>query len=258
MTKKNIHQLSTVNNAISLLGLFLRYDSIGLIDIEKELDISKTAAFRLAATMADRGILYKDEKTKLYYPGPLLFQLIRKYQQKDIVTLAQPYIGELANQTNESVYLSIRTGYNYMYLIGVESTYPVKVTIPLSDEMDLYIGAAGKLHLAFMSSAEINYYFKRTKLQSFTPNSLTVEQVKEQIAQIKKDKYSTSFGERISDAGGIAAPIWDLLPEPIATLGIYFPMTRIDSERKQKLTNLVIQYAEKISILVKDNQEIPN
>lgn len=250
-TGKTVHKLNTVNNAISLLSLFLNYDSIGLVDIEKEIGISKTAAFRLVSTMSDRGMLHKDEKAKLYYPGPLLFQLIRKYQVNDVVTLAQPYIKELAEQTNESVYLSIRTGNTYIYVAGEESTYPLKVTSPFGDSIELHTGAAGKLHMAFMSTADISSYFNRTTFQSYTSKSLTLEQLKEQLLQIKEDKYSKSLGERISDAGAVAAPIWNFENDLIATIGIYYPMTRLDEEQEKLYTNLVIKYADKISTLVK-------
>ena len=57
---KTVHRLSTVDKAISLLSLFLKYDTVGLVEIEQELAISKTAAFRLASTLTDRGFLVKN------------------------------------------------------------------------------------------------------------------------------------------------------------------------------------------------------
>ena len=247
-SNKTVHRLNTVNNAISLLTLFLKYESVGLVDIEQEIGISKTAAFRLVVTMGDRGLLVKDEKTKRYYPGPLLFQLVRKSQVSDVVTISQPFVQELANLTNESVYISIRTGNKYIYLSGIDSTQPVKVTIPFGDETDLYFGAAGKLHMAFMSSSDIDTYFKRTVLKPFTPETPTdSKQLQEKLAQIRKVGYSISLGERMSDSGAIAAPIWNQGEEPVATLGIYLPMTRMNSEKQQELTNFVIDYASKIS-----------
>lgn len=114
-SKQTTQRLSTVDNAMSLLALFLKYESLGLIDIERETGVSKTAAFRLATTMADRGFLVKDVKTKQYHLGPILFQLVYKLQVNDIVAISEPFIQELANLTNESVYLSIRSGYSYIF-----------------------------------------------------------------------------------------------------------------------------------------------
>ncbi|WP_342514592.1 IclR family transcriptional regulator [Sporosarcina sp. FSL K6-1522] len=251
---KTIHQLNTVNNAISLLTLFLKRDAIGLVEIEQELGISKTAAFRLVVTMTDRGMLVKDEKTKRYHPGPLLFQLVRKFQVNDVVTVSQPFVQELATLTNESVYISIRTGNKYIYLSGIDSPQLLKVTIPFGDETDLYFGAAGTLHMAFMSPADLDVYFKRTEFKSFTPKTLTDStQLQEKLAHIRDVGYSTSLGERMSDSGAVAAPIWDQGEEPVATIGVYLPMTRMTSDKQQELTNLVVQYANKISAELRED-----
>lgn len=258
-SKKTIHRLSTVDNAMSLLSLFLKYESIGLMDVEREMGISKTAAFRLAVTMADRGFLVKDAKTKQYYPGPILFQLVRKFQVNDIITVSNPFIQELAELTNESVYLSIRSGNKYIFLTGIESMYPVKVTVPFGDEIDLYLGAAGKLHMAFMSSADIDTYFKRTELEYFASNKLAdSNQLRELLAQIREAGYSISPGEAYADSAGIAAPIWGLGEEPAASLCILIPMARLTPEKQSEFIKLVKEYSDKISADFKKKQETIN
>lgn len=247
-TKKTIHRLSTVDNAISLLTLFLKYESIGLMDVERELGISKTAAFRLAVTLSDRGFLVKNAKTKQYVPGPILFQLVRKFQVNDIITISNPYIQELANLTSETVYLSIRSGNKYMFLTGIDSIFPVKVSSHFGDEIDLYMGAAGKLHMAFMSSADIETYFKRTDSDYFTSNDTAdSKQLLEELATIQEAGYSTSLGEAYADSGGIVAPVWGQGEEPAAALGIFFPMTRLTPEKQQEFIKLVLNYSNKIS-----------
>ncbi|MFS0574290.1 IclR family transcriptional regulator [Sporosarcina sp. 179-K 3D1 HS] len=253
-SNKTVHRLNTVNNAISLLTMFLKYESIGLVEIEQEIGISKTAAFRLVATMADRGVLVRDNKTKRYHPGPLLFQLVQKSQVSDVVSVAQPFIQEMAELTDESIYLSIRSGNKYIYLSGIDSNQLVKVTIPFGDEIDLHLGAAGNCHLAHMAPSDIDSYLKRTVLEPFTPNTITdTQQMKERLASIREAGYSFSLGERMSDSGAFAAPIWDHSDEPVATIGIYFPMTRINEEKQGLYIDMVKKYAEKISAEIRNN-----
>ncbi|MFA8439182.1 IclR family transcriptional regulator [Pueribacillus sp. YX66] len=251
--RKSPNQLNTVNNAISLLRMFLSSESISLTDVEKELNISKTTAFRLVTTMAERGLLYKNDKTKRYSPGILLFQLIRKYQKYDIVAISDRYIEELATKTDESVYLTIRSGYNYLFLTGRESTQMLKVTTPLGDEYSLYVGAAGKLHLAFLSDNEINQYFEKVEYKKYTSATLTKKQLRDELKQIRKQRYSLSKGERISDAIGIAVPIFDSNEFIVATIGIYFPETRYSKKIEQKYIKELQQYARKIQQRMLDN-----
>ena len=247
-SKQTTQRLSTVDNAMSLLALFLKYESLGLIDIERETGVSKTAAFRLATTMADRGFLVKDVKTKQYHLGPILFQLVYKLQVNDIVTISEPFIQELANLTNESIYLSIRSGYSYIFLSGVNSNYPVKVTSPFGDELELHLGAAGKLHMAYMAASHLKQYFKKTKLKTYNPTiSMNEQLIQKELEQIKEKGYSVSLGEAFPDSAGFSVPLWGLGEEPIAALSILLPMTRITTEKQHELINLLLTYSKQIS-----------
>lgn len=247
-TNKTVHRLSTVDKAISLLSLFLKYETVGLVEIEQELSISKTAAFRLASTLTDRGFLVKNNETKTYQPGPIIFQIVNKFQSNDITSIANPYIQALANMTNETVYLSIRTGNKFIFLSGVESTQPLKVTSPLGEEMDLYYSAVGKLHMAYMSKKDLSTYFKRTTFEKYTDTTLIDSQTLiDELTEIRKLGYSVSHGERISDFIGFAAPVWGFGEEPIAALTLLLPISRSTDTLKPQLINQLCDTAHDIS-----------
>lgn len=246
-TPKTVHRLSTVDNAISLLTLFLKYKSIGLVDIERELNISKTAAFRLAVTLTDRGFLLKDASSKLYRPGPVMFQIVNRFNAPNIVEISKPYMQQLADEIGESIYLSIRSGNKFIYLSGIESKHVLKVASPLGEEIDLYFGAAGKIHMSYMSPKDLDTYFKRTSFESFTVTTPNIDTLKKQLDKTRLDGYAWSFGERIHDFGGIAAPIWGGAQEPVAVLAIYLPLSRYNEEIKGIMQNTVCDYAKQIS-----------
>ncbi|WP_050616108.1 IclR family transcriptional regulator [Bacillus testis] len=250
---KTVHRLNTVDNAISLLSLFLKYDTIGLMDIEKETGISKTAAFRLAVTLADRGILIKDAKTKLYSPGPLLLQIVRRSQTNDIVTIAQSYLQELAEITKESVYLSIRSGNKYIYLSGIDSNQFLKVSIPCGDELDLHFGAAGKLHMAYMADSDIDTYFKRNNIG--TLGGKNTDHFRNQLEAIKQRGYSLSLGESYAESSGIVTPIWGMGEEPAATIGIYLPTSRLTSTLEQRFIDLALTFSKRIGKEIKNRHQ---
>ena len=247
-SNKTTHRLSTVDNAMSLLALFLKYESVGLMDIERETGVSKTAAFRLAATMVDRGFLVKDVRTKRYYPGTILFQLVQKFQMNDIVKVSEPYMQELAQLTNESVYISIRSGNNYIHLGGIPSPYPVKVTSSIGDEIPLHIGAAGKIHMAHMAPSDYENYIKRAGLKTYTPDTITdPDLVSQELERVKEKGFALSLGEGFPDSGGISAPIWGFGEEPAASLSILMPLTRLTNEKQKELIDLIMKYSSQIT-----------
>ncbi|MFF5994592.1 IclR family transcriptional regulator [Lysinibacillus sp. KU-BSD001] len=244
---KTVHRLSTVDNAISLLTLFLKYQSLGLVDIERELQISKTAAFRLAATLTDRGMLLKNTANKTYEPGPIIFQIVNRFHSPDIVSIARPHMEELTAITKESVYLSIRSGNKFIFLSGIESEHALKVTTPLGEEYDLYYGAVGKLHMSYMSPKDLQTYFNRTAYVQHTERTLDIELLKQQLSTIKQNGYAWSLGERADGMIGVAAPIWGKGDEPIAALTILLPLSRFKNENKNEMEALLKEYTAKIS-----------
>src|SRR5699024_4974055 len=70
------------------------------------------------------------------------------------------------------------------------------------------------------------------------------KQLSEDLARIREYGYSVSLGERESESGGVAVPIWGQEEEPTAVLGIYLPLTRM---RQQKLVKLAMEYADQIA-----------
>lgn len=245
---KKTHRLSTVDKATSLLALFLKYDYIGLVEIENELGISKTAAFRLASTLADRGFLLKNNEAKTYQPGPILFQIVHKYESNDLPSLVQPFVEQLAHHTSESVYLAIRTGKTFTFLSGIESTHPLKVTNSLGIEAELYCSASGKLYLAFMSEKERNQYLKQVKFTPYTPTTITNKNdLLLELEKIRKNGYSLSNAERADDCIGIAAPIFGFEQEPLACISLLLPISRYNPSESDDLIQQVRAVAKQAS-----------
>lgn len=241
---KNTHRLSTVDRATSLLALFLKYNEIGLVEIEKELGISKTAAFRLASTLTDRGFLAKNNETKTYQPGPVLFQIVHKYESDDLPSIVQPFIEKLASQTNESIYLAIRTGETFTFISGIESTHPLKVTNPLAIEDELYCSASGKVYLSYMAEKDLAQYLKKVELKRFTNTTITnKKQLQLELEKIRQNGYAIGNAERVDDCIGIAAPIFGHGPEPVACISLLLPISRYNPLENAELIKQVCNAA---------------
>lgn len=218
------------------------------MDIEREIGISKTAAFRLAATMTARGLLVKDARTKQYRIGPLFYQIARNNPSGDLVTVAQRFIHDLVALTEETVALTVRTEYEWVVLDAVESGQAVRVWYAPGKRNPLYVGSPGKLHLAYLPTAEQARFFQSVELKQVGPNTITdPEKLKAELNEIRESGYSFSNDEGNNGAAGISAPIWDSAPEPLATLTVMFPVARMTPSKLAQLIEQVPEYARRIS-----------
>lgn len=236
---------------MSLMSLYLQYESLSLTDVERELRLSKTAAFRLAATLEEQKYLIKDKRTKRFFLGPVIFQLVRKHQKEDLIGLVQDLIQELVTESGETANISIRTGEGYSHISVTEGAHLMKVSWSNTASLSykhLHAGSAGKLLLAYMSPSEQEDYLKNNKLKAFTDKTITKrdEMIKE-ITRIREQGYSTSIEEAELGIAGISAPIWGISREPLAALSIFLPVTRLIPNKEQELTELVKKYAQKMS-----------
>ncbi len=95
-----------------------------------------------------------------------------------------------------------------MYIDKVESQSPLRYSVSLGEQRELYSSAAGKLLLAFMSKPRRDAYLDQNPLVQFTPATITsrAELVK-QLEQIRKQGFSFSAGERVENADAIAAAV---------------------------------------------------
>lgn len=252
MSDRAPQRSSTVDHALSILLLFLRHDAVTLNELVAEVGISKTAAFRIASTLRDRGFVKKDENRR-YRLGSVFMQLSRRsHETRDVVSVARPIMRQVMEKTQEATYLSVRSGPDkYLLLDGFESPQRIRWSGALGDEDTVFAGSCGKVHLAFDTDARILKLLKFHQLRAYSPGTITdPEQLLQELRRIRKQGYAISYGERYADAVGVSAPIFGSGDQVAAVLSVFLPMVRV--KRVQELVELVVVAVQRISELIRE------
>lgn len=243
---RSTQRSSTVDHALSVLLMFLRHDSISLKEVTQEVDISRTSAFRIMATLEDRGFLKRDG-TRRQRMGPVFMQLMRRHSEsRDIVGIARPLMRELMQSTAESVYISVRSGADkYMILDGFDSPQRIRWCGDRGEERSIYAGSGGKAHLAFCPDRQIEKLLAAAPLRRYTANTITdVPGLWADIRQIREQGYAISHGEVYKDALGVSAPILGPRGEVTAVLSVFLPTVR--AERVSEIATELLATARRI------------
>lgn len=244
-------QARTVDHALSLLLMFRDHETISSHQVAEAVGVSKTAAFRLIATLLDRGFLRK-APGRQYAMGPVLVHLVRRFQEsQDIVSIARPVMKALHAETRESIFLSVPSGRgSYLLVAGLESPQPVRWVGKIGEQSALFAGSGGKAHLASLPDPEIEALLENADLVAYTTHTITDKAALwEDIRRIRRQGYAISYGERYIDACGISVPIVNYRGTGVAVLSIYLPMVR--AERLGELIAKAVQGARTISELLK-------
>src|SRR5438105_14363904 len=103
--------LQSVSRALRSLELIADAGELGVSELGRRLGVHKATASRLAAALAERGLVERDPDTERYRLG---FGLIRlagaAMAGLDLVRTARPVLEDLADRTRETVNLGVLSG----------------------------------------------------------------------------------------------------------------------------------------------------
>lgn len=226
-------QLQTLNRAITVLDCFTReHPQLGVREVARMTNLSTTTTGRLLAALKTVGILTQNPLTHAYAIGPRVLTWADIYNvTQDVRNLALPAIEELHEKTRETISLYLLDGDDRVCIERLESPQTVRITQRLGRRLPLYAGSAGKAMLAFLPEERRLAYLKRIALEPLTSSTITDPDVlKCELEEIRKQGSAVSYGEWISDAAGVAAPILDQNGAVIAGLSISGPRQRFTEE----------------------------
>lgn len=237
-------KVSSLRKAITVLNCFTQTPKLGVTQISNMLGLNKSNVYNILSTYEAMGYLERDHETGKYQLGLGIFTLSRALGDSFSITkVAQPYMQELANLTNERVYLGVPHEDEVVYL---EAFYPAdKMSLMrslLGERAKMYCTGIGKAMLAYLPEERIEEYSNRP-LEAFTENTVTDSKIlKEELAWIRKNGYAIDRMEHEFGIKCIGAPIFDKSGEICAAISISGPSLRFTDERIKQLYELLKKY----------------
>lgn len=248
--------MNAVERVVDILELLAsEAGACGVSEISRKLGIGKSSVYRTLSALETKGWVRQDIETQRYsLTGALAKVALRALSQLDIQKVSSPYLHELQASTGETSALSIRVELERMFINCVPSNHTVRHIVPLGERRQLWYGSGGKAILAFMTEEEI-----QTVLSQFSSSgvsvladgqAITVESLREELAQVRKQGYAVAAGERRSEVCGVSAPIFNHNQKVVGCISVSGPTSRFDREAALQHSALVIEKANRISSIL--------
>jgi DNA-binding IclR family transcriptional regulator len=210
-------------------------DSHGVRELAGRLGVSPSTAHRLITDLEKLGLVRRAENGQSYRLGLEFLRLAlltaSRYPAQE---LALGVLQDLVERTGESAFSSLydKQRRQMMFTSTVESSHPLRYTLPLQQWMPLHGGASGLAILAFLPD-EIQRDVAHSPLVQLTPHTVTdPDELLERLAEVRRDGYAITRGERIEGAVAIAAPLYGLVPgDVVGAAGISIPESRFDESK---------------------------
>ncbi|MFG5408306.1 IclR family transcriptional regulator [Piscinibacter sakaiensis] len=216
-------------------------------ELAAELKLTKSNVHRTLQTLAHAKYLAKNESTGSYHSTMKLFELGAKQLSRfDVRTFAPPFMRALADETGETVHLSILEGFSVVYIDKIDSPQPVRSYTAIGGRAPAYAVATGKAMLAYQPDGYLDRHADELKRHTqATIASLPV--LKEELARVVRTGYAVNRGEWRETVGGLAVTIFNGLNQVVAALGISGPLERLSIGKLNEFAPLVKKNAAEIS-----------
>jgi DNA-binding IclR family transcriptional regulator len=244
------NSVHSVDRAISILQVLARRGAVAVTDIAGELDIHKSTAFRLLATLEARGLVEQTSNRGRYQLGFGMIRLAeRATTRHDLSVTSRPICEELALAVGETVNVAVRDDSAVISINQVMGPASVTTVNWVGRPGPMHATSAGKVLLAHMPEDKVRALLSEP-LVRFTANTITdVDQLAQQLATVRETGYSFTLEEHETGLAALAAPVRSLDGEVIAALVISGPLFRINEKTIPELAGQVMAAAARISEL---------
>lgn len=205
--------------------------SFSIAELADIMDLPPSTIHRILQTFCEKKYVIRDERSHTYRLGPALIPL-GKAAAKGIrlQDAAYPNLTALSEATREDAYLIIPVGNKGLVIEKVDGPNHLKVVEEFGYEMYLHCGAIRKVLLAYQSPYFIDEYFKNIIVHDRAFPHVRPDDLRAELDKIRRDGYAITYGDYVTDAVGIGAPVFNSEGELAASIGIVAPMIRIDNE----------------------------
>jgi DNA-binding IclR family transcriptional regulator len=212
--------------------------------------LSRATAHRLLASLRAKGLVEYDPARRLFLPGLRLFRMgLAAAVRFDVVELAAPGMERLAEETGDTVYLSMRSGDDAICVARRLGSFPIKtLTLNVGDVRPLGLGAGSLALLSFLPPAEMETTIARNhdrlaQHRHFDPISL-----RHLVARTRKSGYALNDGLMLPEMAAVAMPIRQADGAVIAALSVAAIRSRVQDGRRETILKLLRKEATAVEV----------
>ncbi|MDD4733169.1 MAG: IclR family transcriptional regulator [Desulfovibrio sp.] len=243
--------IQSVARALKILELFERTTmDLSVTEIANQLGLSKSTAYGLINTLAQKGYLEQNPRDSRYSLGLKLLRLGGAVQRHSIIVRrAKPYMEKLVQEFSETVHLTVERNGVVVYIEKIHGERAVFVQSSVGAENPMYCTAVGKCLLAFMDEAKLGRLLKgMLPLERRAPNTITdVEELRRELQTIRERGIGIDDEEHVPGLMCIAAPIFNHSGEAVAAISVSGAKAGISSKLVGRISEKVAWSAQQIS-----------
>jgi DNA-binding IclR family transcriptional regulator len=214
---------------------------VGVREMAASIDVSRSSVHRILTALAEAEVAEIDERGR-YRPGLTFIRWVSRLSREDLLmSMSGSLVQKLVDQFGETAYVFTHVPPKWAECLSVEqSGKPIRYSLRPGEQIPLFLGCGGRAILAFVEDVDSAL----EPAGGFAPRDRKL--LERQLAQVRREGYALSVGERVEGSAGIAAPFFrnGLIA---GSVGVSMPYFRLDMDRKGWYAETVIEAASELS-----------
>lgn len=234
-------KVKSLQKALIILNCFIKKSRLGVTEISEMLDLNKSNVHNILTTFQAMNYLEQDEETGKYQLGVAIYELCQSAGDNfNIRKVMLPFMQEIADATNEVVYLAVPRDDEMIYL---EAMHPVEsynlMRLVLGEHAKMYCTGIGKAVLAYLPEETIEAYISR-ELIAYTEHTITDKEVlRRELQEIRERGYSIDNMEHELGVKCVGMPIFNRRGDLVAAVSVSGPSLRFSGERISEIAKMM-------------------
>ena len=242
--------MSSLSKATNILSCFATEQTeLSVTLVAERLSLPKSSISRLMKEMAELGILQRDERSRAYSPGYLLFQLGSIYQMRfDIIDIVDRIVRDLVRQTGCTGYIGILNDGEIVAMrkhMGVDA---VRYKIEVSRRYPATYLSFGKALLARRTDVQIQGFF--TKYPKDRPTKMG--DFLKQIAQIRSQGWAETTETSVPGAHGLGVAVVSPLSNQLIGYSLSFHADLVSKKKRREIAMALVNSARQAAAVTRD------
>jgi DNA-binding IclR family transcriptional regulator len=212
---------------------------LSLAHLARTLSIPKSSLHGILRTMMQRGWVETDASGSLFGLGVRSLLVGASYvQSDDVVSLCQPILDWLGNETGETAHLGRLDGTDVVYLAKRESTHPLRMFSAIGRRLPAHTTALGKALLASRPEAELRRILP-APLPVLTPHTIAdIDALLSELDRVRATGVATDQEENSEGIRCFAVALHTGQP-PIDAISVSVPAFRLDDNLEELIVRLL-------------------
>lgn len=208
---------------------------IGNADIANRVKLPKATVSRLTFTLTELGYLNYDEGTGRYSLGPEVLTLgYDVLAQMEIRDIARPYMQELAEYADASVYLGTPSGTEIIYIEACRTPASMAIRLGVGSRIPMISTGMGRAYLAALPEAEREERLAQIGREYGDGWPKAEAAAREAIAFAMENGFALSGGDWIAEANSAGAAVRRADGYPVYAVNVGGLRSIITTERLMK------------------------